>query len=106
MGAGPGLNPEVVVPEATEPSTEEQIAPSRYRLQRAISSRDVITGMNTRQVRRSWGDPTEIQFAGQSKSGNQRWIYVLGAPTGLNSKSTTKRIVYFESGHVVGWETH
>ncbi len=63
-------------------------------------AQDVSLGMRPNQVRDSWGEPLRIQVAGDQDSGNQRWIYQYPTQTGLSPA----RIVYFEQGHVVGWE--
>jgi hypothetical protein len=63
--------------------------------------RDIFLGMEMRDVRDIWGIPLDIESAGDPRSGNQRWVY----PGSLEWVSYGKRLVYFEAGRVVGWET-
>lgn len=58
-------------------------------------------GMNRSEVRRLWGTPAEVEFAGHPSEGNFRWIYPLSTHRDL----ADSRIVTFESGRVAGWET-
>lgn len=62
---------------------------------------DVVMGMSVQDVRESWGTPRDVEVAGNPDEGNQRWIYRSGLTPGLNSE----RILYFEQGRLVGWET-
>lgn len=71
------------------------------RLKRAIESRDLIVGMHMGDVYKVWGQPNEVETAGTGGSGNERWTYFEGLSRGLSPA----RIVYFESGKVIGWET-
>ncbi len=60
-------------------------------------------GMNMREVEDAWGEPTEVYKAGIDRnSPNQKWVYRFGpAGQGLGGD----RVVYFENGQVVGWES-
>jgi hypothetical protein len=58
-------------------------------------------GMSRNEVRRIFGTPVEVEFAGDQRDGNFRWIYPL---TTLRTLGDTK-IVTFENGRVAGWET-
>ncbi len=71
--------------------------------QDAIDSEDVIVGMTEKAVRHSWGDPEMIEIAGNPLFGNARWKYTknVSSPDGY---VTEKKIIYFESGRVAGWE--
>lgn len=64
---------------------------------------DVMIGMSRSQVRGSWGEPSRIQVAGNTESGNERWIYSENVSNHLQGGMT--RIIYFEQGQVVGWES-
>ena len=69
-----------------------------------IAKRDITVGMSRKAVEESWGSPLEKQAAGKSIRGNEMWIYKKLTPTS-NGYKTEYRHVYFESGHVAGWET-
>lgn len=74
------------------------------RINRAIAHRDLVLGMSMAEVQHAWGQPLEIESAGHSRYGNERWIYRTGLSSkyGLGGKT---RAVYFESGRVVGWQS-
>jgi hypothetical protein len=61
-------------------------------------------GMSAYRVRSLWGQPQEIENAGDPTSGNQRWIYLNGLKRGWGTSDY--RVVYFERNQVVGWENH
>lgn len=63
----------------------------------------IYMGMKERQVLRNWGEPRVVENAGHPEDGNARWVYF----SGLSSRWSLSpmRIVYFENGVVVGWET-
>lgn len=66
-------------------------------------SEDVTLGMSMQRVRKLWGNPAEVDTAGDARLGNQRWTYI----DGLSSRYSVRkpaRIVYFERGRVAGWE--
>ena len=69
-----------------------------------ISKRDISVGMSKRAVEESWGNPMERMPAGDAMRGNEMWIYKKLIPTS-NGYNSEYRHVYFESGHVAGWET-
>lgn len=64
---------------------------------------DVTLGMSSQQVYSVWGEPADIETAGDPRYGNQRWIYYLGLSSPWSMRQA--RVVYFEQGRVVGWET-
>lgn len=72
-------------------------------VQDLISRNDVALGMTKQAVRESWGEPEVVEVAGNPVYGNERWKYVeqIASPEGYQSEN---RMVYFESGRVVGWE--
>lgn len=69
-----------------------------------IESGDIGKSMSKNAVRQSWGDPDFIDVAGDPMYGNERWRYNKLVSTEDGYKSET-RIIYFESGRVIGWET-
>jgi hypothetical protein len=68
-----------------------------------IESNDIALGMSQQAVSESWGDPDVVETAGNPLYGYERWKYnrYVGGSDGYQKES---RIVYFEGGHVVGWE--
>ncbi len=70
-----------------------------------IENNDVAVGMNPQSVRESWGDPDSIDVAGNEIYGNQAWKYtkMISSEDGYKKE---KRIIFFESGKVIGWESH
>lgn len=75
----------------------------QLQIEQALQERDLVVGMTQSQVRSAWGEPRDVEVAGNPLQGNQRWIYFQG----LSSRWSLSpaRVVYFESGQVVGWET-
>ncbi len=69
-----------------------------------VKTEDIHLGMGAENVRNLWGRPEEIQFAGATPGGYQRWVYVKDIPTS-DGYVRQRRIVYFERNRVVGWET-
>lgn len=71
---------------------------------KTIEAHDIALGMSQKAVRESWGDPDFVENAGNPMYGYERWNYHRFTPSsdGYNKEN---RIVYFESGRVVGWET-
>jgi len=71
----------------------------------AIEKSDISVGMSQKAVSESWGDPDLVEVAGDPVYGNERWRYsrYVSGNEGYNKQI---RIVYFEAGRVVGWETH
>lgn len=69
-----------------------------------VESQDIALGMPQDYVRKSWGEPTQIETSGNSIYKNERWQYLkqVSTPQGYKQES---RLVYFEGGRVVGWET-
>jgi hypothetical protein len=70
-----------------------------------IEKNDVSVGMSQKAVTESWGDPDLVEVAGDPIYGNERWRYsrYISSNDGYNKQV---RVIYFESGRVVGWETH
>lgn len=71
---------------------------------KVIDEKDIALGMPRQAVRESWGDPDLVEVAGRSQFGNERWHYNkdISSSDGFNRE---RRIIYFESGLVAGWET-
>lgn len=70
--------------------------------QRPARSSELFLGMAMRDVQMSWGSPHSVETAGDPSYGNQRWIY----KRGFSRLGGETKIVYFEEGRVVGWETN
>lgn len=71
--------------------------------QKLIENNDITLGMTRQAVRDSWGEPELVEVAGNPIYGNERWKYLeeVSSPEGYQ---TENRVIYFESGRVVGWE--
>lgn len=74
-------------------------------VQSLIDINDVALGMTKQAVRDSWGEPDLVEVAGNPIYGNERWHYSeqTSSTEGYRSQH---RLVYFEAGRVVGWESH
>jgi hypothetical protein len=72
-------------------------------IRRARDNRDVILGMRQEDVLYVWGHPGEVAVAGNRSDGNEKWVYYEGLSrrAGLGQA----RVIYFEQGEVVGWES-
>lgn len=90
-------------PDAARALQQEQQDQQDAMIRQALKSGDVTLGMGMEDVLRSWGEPRSVDTAGDPRSGNQRWVYY----DGLSSRwgMSQKRILYFERGRLVGWET-
>lgn len=71
----------------------------------AIHSGDVVLGMHTDEVANSWGEPVKVDRSGPDEYGRERWVYVDGLSAPGFRSLAEKRVIYFERGEVVGWET-
>jgi hypothetical protein len=69
-----------------------------------VEAQDIALGMPADYVKKSWGDPDNIEISGNPIYKNERWQYNRQVSTPLGYKQE-KRLVYFEGGRVVGWET-
>lgn len=69
-----------------------------------IEAQDIAVGMPQEYVRRSWGDPINVEVSGNPLYKNERWKYQRQVATSQGFRKET-RFVYFEGGRVVGWET-
>ncbi len=71
----------------------------------ASSEDDLHIGMLKNKVQSFLGRPDQIEVAGNPIHGHERWTYIRSVPT-MDGYYTEKRVIYFERGNVVGWETH
>lgn len=69
-----------------------------------IETGDITLGMPMDYVRKAWGEPQAVEVSGNPIFKNERWKYVrqVSSPDGYKQE---RRLVYFEGGKVVGWET-
>ena len=72
--------------------------------QSLIEKNDIAKGMSRNAVIQSWGSPDFEEYAGNPIYGNERWVYNKQVSTDEGYKQE-RRLVYFEAGRVVGWET-
>jgi len=70
-----------------------------------IEQNDIAVGMNQQAVRESWGDPDAVNVAGNEIYGNQAWSYtkMVSSDDGYTKQH---RVIYFENGRVIGWESY
>ena len=88
----------------TNPGNNDDARLERERQRRlAIQNQDIFLGMSAHDVQAAWGSPRDVETAGMPGSGNERWVYYNG--NSMNYGMERPRIVYFEQGHVVGWES-
>jgi hypothetical protein len=66
--------------------------------------KNLILGMSMPRVRSLWGNPQDVETAGDPSQGNQRWIYSEGIKSRYGLASN--RVIYFEDGRVAGWESN
>ena len=69
-----------------------------------MESQDIAVGMPADYVKKSWGEPDQVEPSGNPIYKNERWKYLkqVSTPQGYRQE---RRYVYFEGGRVVGWET-
>lgn len=67
-------------------------------------AQDITLGMTQELVKKSWGEPNQVEHSGNPIYKNERWKYIRDLPT-LSGYKRERRYVYFEGGRVVGWET-
>ncbi|MGE3609285.1 MAG: hypothetical protein AB7I27_06830 [Bacteriovoracaceae bacterium] len=63
--------------------------------QLAQRNSEIILGMSKQEVTGTFGRPTRVEIAGNPSYENERWVYNVNGAT---------KYIYFESGHVGGWE--
>ncbi len=109
-----GFDTPAAIPRLSFTEESRSAAQSRYiqeieaqpelTLSHAFERGEIIVGMGMHEVKFIWGDPKEVEVAGSPYHGNQRWIYYAGLSARKAIEAATAKIVYFEEGHVVGWE--
>jgi hypothetical protein len=69
-----------------------------------ISNQDIAIGMTEDWVRQSWGEPESVEYSGNPAFKNQKWQYrrFISSTEGYKKEN---RIVYFEGGKVIGWDS-
>ncbi|MGZ3687225.1 MAG: hypothetical protein ACXVBW_02925 [Bdellovibrionota bacterium] len=97
-----GVDPVILAQQAHELDALHKR--EQARVQRGLASRELVVGMRPDDVRTVWGDPREVETAGDNSLGNQRWVYYDGFSFGLSA--STPKMVYFENGRVVGWRAN
>lgn len=82
--------------------------PARNQLQQEsmrdlVEAQDIAVGMPQMLVKKSWGDPENVEVSGSPEFRNERWRYskYVSTPDGYKLE---RKVVYFEAGKVVGWE--
>jgi hypothetical protein len=74
-------------------------------IKNAISSGDIVLGMTKDAVLESWGEPENVEVAGNQMYGNERWTYIQYNSTAEGFQKE-ERVVIFESGKVAGWKKY
>ncbi len=69
-----------------------------------IITGDIAIGMPMDYVLKAWGTPQARETSGHPLFKNEKWKYLKQISTREGYKQE-KRLVYFEGGRVVGWET-
>lgn len=85
------------------PTRSAHISGSSGEIHSSLDSGRLITGMGEKEVRTLYGEPEDVQVAGDLRNGNEKWIY----SDGVSSKRwnlSSPRVIYFEEGKVIGWE--
>ena len=94
------LIPDTDFQKVAPPSSPRQIVSQVPPITRPTS---IYIGMSMREVEEFWGEPSQVYRAGLDQtSPNQKWVYHL-SPSGMGVHAS--RVVYFENGQVIGWET-
>ena len=69
-----------------------------------VDGQDIAIGMPQNLVRKSWGEPDVVEVSGNANFKNERWHYNRYISS-ANGYKPEKKLVYFEGGRVVGWES-
>jgi hypothetical protein len=72
-------------------------------MQEVVDAQDIALGMPENLVKKSWGEPQNVEVSGNPSFRNQRWRYSKYVST-TDGYKTEQKTVYFEGGKVVGWE--
>jgi hypothetical protein len=73
-------------------------------IQALVDINDIALGMTKQAVKDSWGEPELVEVSGNPIYGNERWHYSEQTQSAEGFKSQ-HRMVYFDSGRVIGWES-
>jgi hypothetical protein len=81
-------------------SRAQEVAAS---LKDLVDAQDIAVGMPEALVKKSWGEPDQVEASGNPQFHNFRWHYnrYVSSPDGYKKE---RKVVYFEGGRVVGWE--
>ena len=60
--------------------------------------------MQKEDVKESWGDPDTVEIAGHPRLENERWRFSVPVTT-PEGYQIEERLVIFEAGKVVGWQS-
>lgn len=71
---------------------------------KVIDNQDIAIGMPNDLVKKSWGEPIQVETSGNPLYKNEKWKYIRNVSSSEGFKQE-RRMVYFENGKVVGWET-
>jgi hypothetical protein len=63
--------------------------------ERQVRQQDITLGMSKSDVMNQLGRPARVEVAGNPSFENERWLY---------TRNGASNYIYFESGHVEGWE--
>jgi hypothetical protein len=96
-------NEESKIRDELQQGADEAAALQARQIQVALTENDLVLGMQMQDVRDAWGEPRQVDTAGDPGAGNQRWMYFNGLSSRWSLSSA--RVVYFEAGKVVGWDT-
>lgn len=74
-------------------------------VQEAIQQNDILLYMPMNAVRESWGEPDAREISGQEYLGNERWTYKTYRADNEGYQEQ-ERVLFFENGRVVAWQTN
>lgn len=74
-------------------------------VQALVDINDIAVGFTKQAVRDSWGEPELIEVAGNPVFGHERWHYS-EQTSSTDGYRSQKRLIYFESGRVIGWQSN
>lgn len=82
-----------------QPPSMESYSPEISEL---IDGNEIALGMTKEMVKQSWGEPDNIEYAGNPIYQNEKWSYKTTSPS-LNGYVHENRVIFFESGRIAGW---
>ncbi len=74
-------------------------------IENLIADKDITLRMPQSAVIASWGEPKLREIAGNPLYQNEKWTYSVQVPTETGYITET-RILYFESGRIIGWDKY